>query len=163
MENNEVNWGEVTDFFSKKYISLKAGLSGSEITVNGDSINVMLKSKSKFMLEQKNADKTISEFLHNTTGKVYSISFIEPEKIEPVENREEQIIKTLMEENAKRALENASKPKQEKQVSNDAPPMKMGFANNQNQQNILDVLQMTHHQFSFITPIELYILIVLHY
>lgn len=130
MENNEVNWGEIIDFFSKKYIVLKAMLNGSEIAVNGDSINVMLKSKSKFMLEQKNANKTISDYLQNTTGKTYSIAFIEPEKIEPIENKEEQIIKNLMEENAKRALENANKPKQEKAVSSDTPPMKMGFANN---------------------------------
>ena len=59
MENNGVNWGEVIDFFSKKYISLRAGLIGSEITVEDNQINVMLKSKSKFMLEQKNANKTI--------------------------------------------------------------------------------------------------------
>ena len=67
MENNGVNWGEVVDFFSKKYISLRAGLIGSEITVEGDQINVMLKSKSKFMLEQKNANKTISDIINNTT------------------------------------------------------------------------------------------------
>lgn len=130
MENNEVNWGEVIDFFSKKYIVLKAMLNGSEIAVNGDSINVMLKSKSKFMLEQKNANKTISDYLQNTTGKAYSVAFIEPEKIEPIENKEETIVKNLMEENAKRALENASKPKQEKASQGDLPPMKMGFANN---------------------------------
>ena len=130
MENNEINWGEVTDFFSKKYISLRAMLNGSEISVNGDSINVMLKSKGKFMLEQKNADKTISEYLHNTTGKVYNISFVEPEKIEVPVNREEEIIRNILVENAKRAEENSHKPKQENVVSNEIPTMKMGFANN---------------------------------
>ena len=131
MENNGVNWGEVIDFFSKKYIILKAMLNGSEITVNGDSINVMLKSKSKFMLEQKNANKTISDYLQNTTGKTYSINFVDPDKIELVENKEEQIIKNLMEENAKRALENANKPKQEK-ASNEIGAPKSGNTNREN-------------------------------
>ena len=124
------------NFFSKKYIVLKAMLNGSEISVNGDSIDVMLKSKSKFMLEQKNANKTISEFLHNTTGKTFSVNFVEPDKIEPIENKEELIIKNIIEENAKRALENANKPKEEKKVSNENPPMKMGFAASNAQYNL---------------------------
>ena len=135
MENNGVNWGEVIDFFSKKYISLRAGLIGSEITVEDNQINVMLKSKSKFMLEQKNANKTISDFLNNTTGKTYNISFIEPEKIDFPVNREEAIIKNIMEENAKRALENINKPKEESKTSKEVPTMKMGFAPS-NSQNI---------------------------
>ncbi len=127
MENNEVNWGEVIDFFSKKYISLKAMLMGSEITINDDSIDVMLKSKSKFMLEQKNANKTISEYLHNTTGKTYAISFIEPEKIENMANKEESIIRNILQENAKKAEDNVQNSKPV--VPKTETTMKMGFAN----------------------------------
>ena len=133
MDNNEVNWGEVIDFFSKKYISLRAMLMGSEISVENDNINVMLKSKGKFMLEQKNANKTISEFLHNTTGKTYSVAFLEPDKIEPRENKEETIIKNILAENAKLAEEHAKNPP--KEVKQDIPNMKMGFAPKQNSDN----------------------------
>ena len=133
MDNNEVNWGEVIDFFSKKYISLRAMLMGSEISVENDNINVMLKSKGKFMLEQKNANKTISEFLHNTTGKTYSIAFLEPDKIEQCENKEETIIKNILAENAKLAEEHAKNPP--KEAKQDIPNMKMGFAPKQNSDN----------------------------
>ena len=133
MDNNEVNWGEVIDFFSKKYISLRAMLMGSEISVENDNINVMLKSKGKFMLEQKNANKTISEFFHNTTGKTYSVAFLEPDKIEQCENKEETIIKNILAENAKLAEEHAKNPP--KEAKQDIPNMKMGFAPKQNSDN----------------------------
>ena len=59
VENNEIIWNEVVDFFSKKYVAIKAALGGSTIDIQGDNVNVNLRSKSKFMLEQRNSDKLI--------------------------------------------------------------------------------------------------------
>mgnify|MGYP003293330840 CR=1 FL=1 len=111
-------------------------LNGSEIKVNGDSIDVMLKSKSKFMLEQKNANKTIIKPMPRPAPVANAISSSGMVKVKhalTIENKEETIVKNLMEENAKRALENASKPKQEKAPQGEGAPMKMGFANNSNE------------------------------
>ena len=45
MEEKEIIWNEVIDFFAKKYVAIKACLLGSTITLNGDVLNVNLKSK----------------------------------------------------------------------------------------------------------------------
>ena len=57
------------------------------------------------MLLQKNIDKNIEEYIANTTGKRYKINFIEPEAIVPNQEKEDSIIKQVLEENAKRAKE----------------------------------------------------------
>ena len=116
MENNEFNWNEVVDFFSKKYILTRASFMNSEATIQNDCVNVKLGAKGKFMLLQKNIDKTVSEYIFNTTGKRYEVNFIEPEaNIVSAENREDDIVKRLLEENAKRALELAETKKETNQ------------------------------------------------
>ena len=116
MENNELNWNDVVDFFSKKYILTRASFMNSQATVENDCVNVKLGAKGKFMLLQKNIDKTVSDYIFNTSGKRYEVNFIEPEnEVITNVNREEDIIKKLLEENAKRAqelaLENEKKKK----------------------------------------------------
>ena len=116
MENNELNWNDVVDFFSKKYILTRASFMNSQATVENDCVNVKLGAKGKFMLLQKNIDKTVSDYIFNTSGKRYE--FIEPEN-EAIANvnREEDIIKKLLEENAKRAQEVASENDKNKKDS----------------------------------------------
>ena len=97
MENNEIIWGEVVDFFSKKYVAIKAALGGSTIDVQGDVVNVNLKSKSKFMLEQRNSDKLIEEYIRNSFGKNVQVFFKEPEVIEDSLSKEQEIIRNLLE------------------------------------------------------------------
>ena len=118
MENNELNWNDVVDFFSKKYILTRASFMNSEATVENDCVNVKLGAKGKFMLLQKNIDKTVSDYIFNTSGKRYEVNFIEPENevINNV-NREEDIIKKLLEENAKRAQELAAENEKNKKDS----------------------------------------------
>ena len=119
MENNELNWNEVVDFFSKKYILTRASFMNSQISIDNNCVNVKLGARGKFMLLQKNIDKTVSEYIFNTTGKRYEVNFIEPdaESVNNV-NREDDIIKKLLEENAKRAQEIAeSENKKEKTIA----------------------------------------------
>ena len=71
MDENVLNWNEVVEFFSKKYISSRAGFAGSEANINQNVIEVNLKSKSKFMMMQRHMDKLISDFVMNATGKRY--------------------------------------------------------------------------------------------
>ncbi|MBQ8298901.1 MAG: PolC-type DNA polymerase III [Clostridia bacterium] len=97
VENNEIIWGEVVDFFSKKYVAIKAALGGSTIDVQGDVVNVNLKSKSKFMLEQRNSDKLIEEYIRNSFGKNVQVFFKEPEVIEDSLSKEQEIIRNLLE------------------------------------------------------------------
>ena len=108
MENDVVNWNEVVDFFSKKYILTKASFTNSSIQVSNDVINVNLGARGKFMLLNKNVDKTVSDFIFNTTGKRYKIEFFDPDVMSFIENRnnaEDTIVKQMMEDNAKRKLE----------------------------------------------------------
>ena len=122
MENNELNWNDVIDFFSKKYILTRASFMNSEATIENDCVNVKLGAKGKFMLQQKNIDKTVSDYIFNTCGKRYEINFIEPENniINNV-NREEDIVKHLLEENAKRAQELAAEAENEKNKKEKSP------------------------------------------
>lgn len=87
MDNNEVNWGEVIDFFSKKYISLRAMLMGSEISVENDNINVMLKSKGKFMLEQKMLTKLLVNFCIIQQVKHIALLFLNLIKLSNVKTK----------------------------------------------------------------------------
>ena len=97
MENNEIIWNEVVDFFSKKYVAIKAALGGSTIDVQGENVNVNLKSKSKFMLEQRNSDKLIEEYIRNSFGRNVQVVFKEPEIIKDSLSKEEEIIRGLLE------------------------------------------------------------------
>ncbi len=108
MENKVFNWGEVVDFFSKKYILTRASFTNSTAEVIGDKVSVNLGAKGKFMLLSKNIDKTVSDFIFNTTGKRYQIDFVEPDGkrfIESRENVQDSIIKQVIEDNNKRKLE----------------------------------------------------------
>ena len=117
MENNELNWNDVVDFFSKKYILTRASFMNSSATIENDCVNVNLGAKGKFMLLQKNIDKTVSEYIFNTTGKRYEVNFIEPDNnIVNNVNREDDIIKKLLEENAKRAQELAENENNKKET-----------------------------------------------
>ncbi len=97
MENNEIIWNEVVDFFSKKYVAIKAALGGSTIDIQGDNVNVNLSSKSKFMLEQRNSDKLIEEYIRNSFGRNVQVVFKEPEVIEDSLSKEQEIIRNLLE------------------------------------------------------------------
>jgi hypothetical protein len=99
VDNNEINWGEVVDFFAKKYVSIKAALAGSNIDVQGDNVCVNLKSKSKFMLEQRNSNKLIEEYIKNSFGKIVNVTFKEQEIVEDSLSKEQEIIRNLMEKN----------------------------------------------------------------
>jgi len=117
LENNELNWNDVVDFFSKKYILTRASFMNSSATIENDCVNVNLGAKGKFMLLQKNIDKTVSEYIFNTTGKRYEVNFIEPDNnIVNNVNREDDIIKKLLEENAKRAQELAENENNKKET-----------------------------------------------
>ena len=76
MEEKEIIWEEVIDFFAKKYVAIKACLIGSSIELQGNVLNVKLKSKSKYMLEQKNSNKLIEEIVKNSFGKNVTVVFI---------------------------------------------------------------------------------------
>ena len=103
---NEIVWNEVVDFFSKKYVLTRAAFSGSKASINGDTLDVNLKTKSKFMLEQKNLDKTISDFIANTRGVRYQVHFIEPSSSEmESSSKESDIVKQMLEQNARLAAE----------------------------------------------------------
>ncbi len=101
MENNGFNWNEVVDFFSKKYVSSRAAFSGSEASINGNVIEVNLKSKSKFMMLSRNMDKLISDFVMNSSGNRYEVKFNEPDAIDVIPKQDE-IIRKMMEENLAR-------------------------------------------------------------
>ena len=127
MENNESLWNEVVDFFSKKYIMTRAAFSGSTANIVGDILDVNLKTKSKFMLEQKNLDKTISDFILNTKGVRYKVNFNENIEIAATEDKENNIVKHLLEENAKRA-EEAAKQASAHSISEEPKVNGMSFA-----------------------------------
>ena len=119
MDNNEINWGEVVDFFAKKYVSIKAALAGSNIEVQGNDVCVNLKSKSKFMLEQRNSNKLIEEYIKNSFGKVVNVSFREQEIVEDSLSKEQEIIRNLMEKNKQELAERAKEaPKKASSPSN---------------------------------------------
>ncbi|MBO5143299.1 MAG: PolC-type DNA polymerase III, partial [Clostridia bacterium] len=124
-----MNWNDVVDFFSKKYILTRASFMNSQATVENDCVNVKLGAKGKFMLLQKNIDKTVSDYIFNTSGKRYEVNFIEPEnEVITNVNREDDIIKKLLEENAKRAqelaLENEKNKKEKGSSKTDENPNK---------------------------------------
>jgi len=100
---NSFNWNEVVDFFSKKYLSSRAGFIGSEANINHNVIEVNLKSKSKFMMLQRNMDKLISDFVMNSTGNRYEVRFHEPDVIENTVTKQDELIKKIFEENAAKA------------------------------------------------------------
>lgn len=98
MDNSVFNWNEVVDFFSKKYISSRAGFVGSEANINDNVIEVNLKSKSKFIMLQRNMDKLISDFVMNSTGKRYDVKFFEPENVDVFSSKQDELIKRIFEE-----------------------------------------------------------------
>ena len=102
VDENTLNWNEVIEFFSKKYISSRAAFMGSEATINQNAIEVNLKSKSKFMMLQRNMDKLISDFVMNSTGKRYEVKFLEPDVMENSlsNSKQDELIKKIFEENA---------------------------------------------------------------
>ena len=104
MENNGIRWVEVVNFFSKKYILTRPSFQNSTAQVIGDTLNVHLSAKGKFLLLQKNVDKTVSDFIFNTTGNRFKVEFFEPSNDEILSERnskEEEIVKELLEENKK--------------------------------------------------------------
>ncbi len=104
MENNGFNWNDVVDFFSKKYVSSRAAFNGSEATINNNVIEVNLKSKSKFIMQQRNMDKLISDFVMNSTGSRYEVKFFEPDIIDS-QPKQDEIIKRMIEQNAAKLAE----------------------------------------------------------
>ena len=143
MDNNEINWGEVVDFFAKKYVSIKAALAGSNIEVQGNDVCVNLKSKSKFMLEQRNSNKLIEEYIKNSFGKVVNVSFKEQEIVQDSLSKEQEIIRNLMEKNkqelaerAKEAPKKASSPSNSNMNVGVARPVQAGASQGQQAQNI---------------------------
>ena len=97
MEEKEIVWNEIIDFFAKKYISLKGALLGSEAKLEGNTLNVYLKAKGKAMLESRNSNKTIEELIKNTCNKSVNVVFHEPEAIEDSLSKEREIVKSIME------------------------------------------------------------------
>ena len=105
MDNKEFNWEEVVDFFSKKYILTRPSFTNSSAEIVDGKINVTLGNKGKFLLLQKNVDKTVSDFVFNTTGKRYEVLFFEPENNNFAVDREQlqdKMIKGMLDENAKK-------------------------------------------------------------
>lgn len=143
---NDIIWSEVVDFFSKKYFLTRAAFSGSEANINGNTLNVNLKTKSKVMLEQKSIDKTVSDFIANTRGVRYNVNFIDPiNSAETNENKQNDIVKKMLEENAKRAAEiqsQSTKQQPDNNASSPARPLQgnekvngMGFVPKNNGEN----------------------------
>lgn len=114
MERNSFEWSSVVDFFSKKYILTRAAFMDSEAVINGNNIDVILKTKSKFILEQKNIDKNITAYLENTTGSKYNINFVESENINTSANEENETIKKAIIETTKIINEIKEREKEEK-------------------------------------------------
>ena len=121
MENNGLNWNEVVDFFSKKYVSSRGAFSGSEASINNNVLEVNLKSKSKFIMLSRNMDKLISDFVMNSTGNRYEVKFNEPDVVEVIPKQDE-IIKRMLEENAAKAAQTAqvAQSKTNAEPTNDA-------------------------------------------
>ena len=68
---------------------------------------------------QKNIDKTVSDFVFNTTGKRYEFEFIEPDITAFKESRnniEASLTKSIIEENAKRVVELENEKLKEKKA-----------------------------------------------
>lgn len=120
MENNGFNWDEVVDFFSKKYVSSRAAFSGSEASINGNTIEVNLKSKSKFMMLSRNMDKLISDFVLNSSGTKYEVNFNEPDAVDVIPKQDE-IIRKMMEENLARQAESSNNKSEKAQNVNRMP------------------------------------------
>ena len=123
MEEKEIIWNEVIDFFAKKYVAIKACLLGSTITLQGDILNVNLKSKTKYMLQQKNSDKLIEEYIKNSFGKMVKVNFVEPDAVEDSLSKEKEIVRAMMEKQKEvQAQKPVEKPKPAPaQASNQAP------------------------------------------
>ena len=111
MEEKEIAWDEVIDFFAKKYISLKGALLGSEAKLDGNNLNVYLKTKGKSILESRNSNRTIEELIRNTCNKTVNVVFHEPEVIEDSLSKEREIVKNIME--AQQAAEQKHKEEEE--------------------------------------------------
>lgn len=120
MENNGFNWNEVVDFFSKKYVSSRVAFSGSEASINGNTIEVNLKSKSKFMMLSRNMDKLISDFVMNSSGTRYEVNFNEPDVVD-VMPKQDEIIRKMMEENLARQAEAGNHKSEKAQNVNRMP------------------------------------------
>ena len=97
MEEKEIVWDEVIDFFAKKYISLKGALLGSTACLNGNILNIQLKTKGKALLELRNSNRTIEEFVKNTFQRNVTAVFHEPEVVEDSLNKEREIVKSILE------------------------------------------------------------------
>ena len=133
MEEKEIIWEEVIDFFAKKYVAIKACLIGSSIELQGNVLNVKLKSKSKYMLEQKNSNKLIEEIVKNSFGKNVTVVFIEPEVIEDSLTKEKEIVLSLLEKQKEvQAQKPAEKPKQAPVQNNSNPQFQKQSAPAQN-------------------------------
>lgn len=97
MEEKEIVWDEVIDFFAKKYISLKGALLGSTACLNGNILDIQLKTKGKALLELRNSNRTIEEFVKNTFQRNVTAVFHEPEVVEDSLNKEREIVKSILE------------------------------------------------------------------
>ena len=129
MEEKEIVWDEVIDFFAKKYISLKGALLGSTACLNGNILDIQLKTKGKALLELRNSNRTIEEFVKNTFQRNVTAVFHEPEVVEDSLNKEREIVKSILEaqqlaeqkhkeEEAKKAQAEKEK-KEQKRMQND--------------------------------------------
>ena len=136
MEEKEIIWDDVIGFFAKKYITIKAALSGSTIDTQGDIVNVHLKSKSKFMLEQKNSDKLIEEFIKNSFNKNVHVVFHENMMVEDSLNKEREIVKNILEKQQKELEQRKEeKPKIQAAPQNAAPNIQTNQVPSNNFQN----------------------------
>ena len=97
VEEKEIVWDEVIDFFAKKYISLKGALLGSTACLNGNILDIQLKTKGKALLELRNSNRTIEEFVKNTFQRNVTAVFHEPEVVEDSLNKEREIVKSILE------------------------------------------------------------------
>ncbi len=129
MEEKEIVWDEVIDFFAKKYISLKGALLGSTACLNGNILDIQLKTKGKALLELRNSNRTIEEFVKNTFQRNVTAVFHEPEVVEDSLNKEREIVKSILEaqqlaeqkhkeEDAKKAQAEKER-KEQKRMQND--------------------------------------------
>ncbi len=109
----DINWGEIIKYCSEKHKSLKACLAGSNIDIGDNVVNVSLKSKSKFILEQKKADLMVEKYIKDKFNTDMKIVFKEENYIDDSLNKEKEIVKSILEDQTVNEKKKTEKTKED--------------------------------------------------
>lgn len=128
----EKEWLDIMEYMARKHPMTKAILKNSKISVDGNSVTVLLSLQGKEFLLAKKMDETLQNLLWNIYGKKYKVSYIEDISDEVLKKKraytEEMQKQAILEVQQEAIVEIAEEIKSPSSISEEElPPLNFGF------------------------------------